>query len=172
MLQAIYTVLLQGKLGRSSIIYGYCLCVHTVFCLAGLKWRMSYKLPKWQRWRNKRGESWKTTIFHFCVVISCLTAAFMFLSYTSASLHPALFMILPTKKKVFGFCRCGLCCGITLQTANMKHSFFTNIRTRYLHQEALHESIRCRFCSKLHGFFKYWVLAHLTIDLLLQLIMT
>lgn len=43
MLQAIYIVPLQGKLGRSSVLYGYCLWVHIVVCLAGLKSGMSYK---------------------------------------------------------------------------------------------------------------------------------
>lgn len=103
MLQAIYTVLLRGKLGRNSIMYRYGLCVHIVFCLAGLKLGMSYKWPKQQRWKNKRGERWKPTIFHFCVVIWYHTTAFMFLSYTAASLYPGRFMTLSTKQTFFDF---------------------------------------------------------------------
>lgn len=138
MLQAIYTVLLRGKLGRNSIMYRYGLCVHIVFCLAGLKLGMSYKWPKWQRWKNKRGESWKTTIFpllcchlisynsfYVSVLYCCLTL--------SRSVHDSF-----NKTNIFWFCRCKLCCGITLQVANMKRSFFTNFtntRIRCLHQE-------------------------------------
>lgn len=103
-LQAIYTVLLRGKLGRSSVMYRSCLCVHIVFCLAGLKWGKSYKLPKWQRWKNKRGESWKTTIFHFGVVIWYHAAAFIFLSYTAASLSRSVHDSF-NKTNIFWFCR-------------------------------------------------------------------
>lgn len=170
MLRAIYTVLLQGKLGRSSIIYGYLLCVPVAFPLAGLKWGMSCKLPKWQRWGNKRGESWKTTIFHFCVAISCHTAAFMFLSYTPASLHPALFVITPTKKKFLDFADVG-CVVVSLYrwlTWNV-HSLQipeADICTR----KCWRNQYDVDFVAPLWLFLILG--APLTIDLLLQLMMT
>lgn len=130
MLQDIYTVLLQGRLWRWSIIYGYCLCVHIAFCHAGLKQDMSYRFPKWQRWRSKRGESRKTTIFHF-YVIACHTTAFMFLSSTpcltlSSSVHYS-----SDKKRGFGFCRCGLCV-VSLQRWLTRNTHFLQILEWYI----------------------------------------
>lgn len=148
MLQGIYTVPLQGKLVSSSITYGYCLRVHIVVCLTGLRWRMSYKLPKWQSWRNDRGESWKKQLFSalvlsFRVIQQLLCCC---ITYIPASLYPTLFMILQTKVlQMWAVSWYHSTAGIT----NGNHSVFSITSTRYLHQEGLQDSTRCSWLSQI-----------------------
>lgn len=123
------------------------------------EWVTSYLNDRGEGTREKKAEEqlFSTFVLSFHVIQQLLCFCLIMLPHF-IQLCSWFFQ---QKRKGFGFCGYG-CYDITLQVADMIHSFFTNTQTRYLHQEVLEELVWCRFCSPFMAFsntgcsFNHW----------------